>query len=262
MPRLPRKYSEIKVYHIMIRGINKQNIFLDEEDRYKFLEIIESTKEKYNYTIYIYCIMNNHVHLVIYDKDEQLSKIMQSIEIAYAFYFNKKYDRVGHLFQNRFLAKKVEDKKYLLQLCRYIHQNPLKAGIGNTENYKWSSYQEYINNSKIIDNKMILSIFSKDLEIAKKEFIKFHNINSEINNENKINNFIEYEMCKKLTDDEIKRYIYELLDIQHIREIFQYNTKLRNEKLLKLKCLKKLSSISQLARVIGINRKMLERTLK
>ena len=78
MPRIARKYSKIKVYHITIRGIDKQNIFFEEEDKYKFLEIINRTKEKYNYEIYAYCLMDNHVHLVIYDKEQQLSKIYSS----------------------------------------------------------------------------------------------------------------------------------------------------------------------------------------
>lgn len=160
MPRIARKYSKIKVYHITIRGIDKQNIFFEEEDKYKFLEIINRTKENYNYEIYAYCLMDNHVHLVIYDKEKQLSKIMQSIEISYVFYFNLKYGRTGHLFQNRFFSKKVEDRGYLKRVCRYIHQNPLNAGIGKTEDYKWSSYKEYIEKTKIINNKMLLLVFS------------------------------------------------------------------------------------------------------
>ena len=98
MPRIARMYSELKVYHIIIRGIDKQDIFLDTYDKDKFLKIIDDTKEKYNYEVYAYCLMDNHVHLIIYDKDEMISKIMQSIEIRYVSYFNVKYDRVGHLF--------------------------------------------------------------------------------------------------------------------------------------------------------------------
>ena len=144
LPRIARTYSEVKVYHITIRGIDKQNIFLDEYDKNKFISILKETKEKYNYEIYAYCLMDNHVHLVIYDKEQKISKIMQSIEISYVFYFNMKYDRIGHLFQDRFFSKKVEDREYLKMVCRYIHQNPLKAGIGKTEKYRWSSYKEYI----------------------------------------------------------------------------------------------------------------------
>lgn len=90
MPRLPREYNEIKVYHVILRGIDKQDIFFEDKDRYKFLEIIKETKIKYDYEVYAYCLMDNHVHIIIYDKTNLLSKIMQSIEISYSIYFNKK----------------------------------------------------------------------------------------------------------------------------------------------------------------------------
>lgn len=261
LPRIARKYSEIKVYHITIRGIDKQDIFFNECDRRKFIDIIKETKENYNYDIYSYCLMDNHVHLVIYDKEGKLSKIMQSIQISYAFYFNIKYDRIGHLFQNRFFSSRVENRDYLKLVCRYIHQNPEKAGIANIEDYKWSSYKEYIDKPKIINNKLLLSVFSENLESAKEEFIKFHNINSDANKEEEIKNIIEYELCEKMTDEEIAKHICELLEIQNVHEILKYNIEIRNEKLSKLKCFKNIT-VSQLSRVIGINRKMIERAIK
>lgn len=261
LPRVARDYSEIKVYHITIRGIDKQNIFFEDKDKGKFIEIIKDTKEKYNYELYAYCLMDNHVHLVIYDKEEKLSKIMQSIEISYVFYFNKKYDRTGHLFQNRFFSKKVENREYLKMLCRYIHQNPLKAGIAKTEDYKWSSYQKYIKSNKLVDTKLLLSIFSENIKEAKEEFIKFHNINIKESKENEIKDMIKYELLDKMTDKEVLDCICVLLDIKNISEILKYNIEIRNEKLAKLKFLENIP-LSQLARVIGINRKMLERAIK
>lgn len=261
MPRVARNYSEIKVYHITIRGIDKQNIFFDDDDRCKFMDIIKETKEKFNYEIYSYCLMDNHVHFVIYDKNQKISKIMQSIQISYAFYFNKKYERVGHLFQNRFFSKEVEDREYLKMVCRYIHQNPLKAGIAKTEEYKWSSYQAYIKPNKLVDTKLLLSVFSENVDIARNEFIKFHNVDSDSNNEEKIRNIFEYELCEKMTDDEIEKYICEILHIQKINDVLQYSVEIRNEKLSKLQCLKNIP-LTQLSRVIGINRKMIERAIK
>lgn len=261
MPRVARNYSELKVYHITIRGIDKQNIFFDDDDRNKFIDIVKEKKEKFNFDIYSYCLMDNHVHSIIYDKEKMISKIMQGIEVSYSFYFNKKYERVGHLFQNRFFSKEIENREYLKMVCRYIHQNPLKAGISKTEEYKWSSYQAYIKANKLVDTKLLLSVFSDNLEIAKQEFIKFHNIDSDSSKEEKIKNIFEYELCEKMTDEEIEKHICELLEIQKISDILQYNIDIRNKKLSKLKCLKKIS-ISQLSRVIGINRKMIERAIK
>lgn len=232
--------------------------FLDKSDKYKFIDIIRETKEKYNYEIYAYCLMDNHVHLVIYDKEQKLSKLMQSIEISYAIYFNKKYERVGHLFQDRFFSKKVEDREYLKMVCRYIHQNPQKARIEKTENYKWSSYKEYIENSKIINNELLLSIFSENKDNAKQEFIRFHNTDVEENKQKELSDMIEYEMHRKMSDEEVERSICELLEIDNVYEILQFNNELRNQSLAKLKSLK-FVSIRQLSRVIGINRKIIER---
>ncbi len=136
MPRINRQFSNTKVYHIILRGIDKQDIFLEEMDYKVIIKILKELQEKYQYEIYAYCLMNNHIHLVIYDIDNQLSRIMQSIGIKYSKYFNKKYERAGHLFQNRFLSKNVEDREYFKCLCRYIHKNPQKAQISKTEEYE------------------------------------------------------------------------------------------------------------------------------
>lgn len=148
MPRMARQKSSTKVYHVILRGNAKQDIFLDKQDYYKFFREICNTKEKYQYELYAYCLMTNHVHLILYDKNENLSRTLQSLTVSYSSYWNKKYERVGHLFQNRFLSKNVETKEYLKNLCRYVHQNPNKSGIAKMEEYQWSSYQEYTKKAK------------------------------------------------------------------------------------------------------------------
>ena len=109
MPRIARVKSQSKIYHIMIRGINKQDIFYDKHDYLKFLKELKNTKEKYGYEIYAYCLMPNHVHLEIRDIKDCLENIMRSLEISYSSYFNKRYERVGHVFQDRYLSKNVEE---------------------------------------------------------------------------------------------------------------------------------------------------------
>lgn len=254
MPRIIRQISNTKVYHIILRGIDKQDIFLSEKDYNKFLKILKETKEKYEYEIYSYCLMNNHVHIIIYDKDNNLSKIMQSMAISYSIYFNKKYDRVGHLFQNRYLSKKIEDKEYLKTVCRYIHQNPQKAGIERTETYKWSSYKEYIGRKSIINPKVLLLLFDENECKAKKEFIKFHNIQSKT----EISDLIEYEMKEKMTDEEVLKYICEYMKIDNVHKILEFNIEKRNNIIAKIKENKKITS-AQISRVLGINRKIIER---
>ena len=256
MPRIARKISSTKVYHIILRGNDRQDIFLDEQDYHKFLKIVKILKEKYQYDIFTYCLMSNHVHLVIYDKNIKHSKIIQSMEISYASYFAKKYNKVGHLFQNRFLSKNVETKEYLCGLCRYIHQNPLKAKISNTEDYKWSSYREFIYGEKIISSELVLSMFAPNKKEAIENFIIFHSYET-----NFINEEVEYECIDRITDEQVKKKVQKILNIENVRMINSYDRKTRNEELQKLKIIKGVSK-AQLSRVLGMNRKILERIMK
>ena len=189
MPRKARQKSSTKVYHVILRGNAKQDIFLENYDYYKFIKEIKRTKGKYQYELYTYCLMTNHVHLVLYDKMDQLSKLLQSLMISYSSYWNKKTERVGHLFQNRFLSKNVETESYLKTVCRYIHQNPEKSEMAKTKEYQWSSYQEYIGKEKIIESGQVLKLFGGNRKEAIDNFIAFHKIN-----QNKIEDFVEYEM--------------------------------------------------------------------
>lgn len=256
MPRIARKISNTKVYHIILRGNDKQDIFYDEQDYKKFLKIVEMTKEKYQYKIYVYCLMTNHVHLVIYDEMNQISKIIQSMAISYSSYFSKKYDKEGHLFQNRFLSKNVETQEYLCHLCRYIHQNPVKAGISKIEKYKWSSYLEFIYNEKMINKELILSMFGQTQKEAIENFIIFHSYESKM-----INEEVEYEIIDKLSDEQVREKIQKVLNIKDVREIRMNNRKIRDEEIRKLKNIKGTSK-TQLSRVLGINRKVIERAMK
>ena len=122
MPRGVRRKSITNVYHCIIRGINRQDIFLDRQDFLKFKKELISTKEIYSYRLYSYVLMSNHIHLQIKDEKNNLSQVMKSIQIRYSKYFNSKYQRIGHLFQNRFESRCVEDVGYFINLQRYIHQ--------------------------------------------------------------------------------------------------------------------------------------------
>ena len=153
-------------------------------------------------------------------------------------------------------SKNIETREYLLEVVRYVHQNPLKAKIANTDKYKWSSYQEYVYNDKIINSNLILSIFGNTKQEAIKNFIFFHSYNEE-----KLNDDVEYEMIERLTDDKLKEKIEKLLEINDVREIRTYDTEIRNEKLKKIKEIKGTTKV-QLSRVLGINKKMLERVMK
>ncbi|NLA13250.1 MAG: transposase, partial [Tissierellia bacterium] len=138
MPRVARKLSETGIYHVIFRGVNRFNIFEEDKDYEKILEIISDLKEKISFDIYAYVLMNNHVHLIIKELElGEISLIMKRILTRYAGWFNRKYDRSGILIANRFKSEPVETEDYLLTLARYIHQNPVKGGLtSKIDSYK------------------------------------------------------------------------------------------------------------------------------
>jgi len=252
LSRISRQKSNSGIYHIIVRGINKQDIFYDKQDYSKFIKEISNTKGKYQYELYAYCLMPNHVHLEIKDNRNFLESIMRSLMVAYVSYFNKKYERVGHLFQDRYLSKRVETDKYVLDLQRYIHQNPEKAGIAKKEEYRWSSYKEYLAKEGITDTKYVMQLFNMDVN-------KFKEYNS--NYEYDINTTQELEMIRRLTDEQAKEIIQKVLQIENLQEIQKYNKKAREGILSELKCIDDISC-AQIARVIGLNKKMIERYMR
>ena len=259
MPRKSRSKSSTKVYHIILRGNAKQDIFLEEQDYMKFMKELSKTKEKYEYKIYTYCLMPNHIHLVLYDEKDNLSIAIQSLAISYSSYWNKKYERVGHLFQNRFLSKAVETESYLKTLCRYIHQNPSKSGISKMEEYIWSSYQEYAKNiDGMIDKKQIFELFGNDEQEAQSNLIQFHKCKERQDN---IKDFAEYEMIDKLSDQQAKKYIEEIFKIENIQEIMQYSVTKRKEYLKRLKGMQGISK-TQISRLTGLSKRMIEVAMK
>src|SRR6056297_3473731 len=121
MARKPRRKSETGIYHVMLRGINKQRIFEDKQDYQKFIDVIKKTKETSDFNLYSYCLMSNHIHLLIKETEEELGEIFKRIGARFVYWYNSKYSRTGHLFQGRFKSEVVESDSYLLTVLRYIH---------------------------------------------------------------------------------------------------------------------------------------------
>lgn len=186
MPRYARvKTGEYCTYHIIERGNARKPIFFDANDKGRFLDTLRKMKQRYGYKLYAYCLMDNHVHLVIDSNGSDISTIMKSINVSYVFYFNKKYQRCGHLFQDRFRSEVVDSDRYLIELTRYIHLNPVRAKIvGNASDYKWSSYGSYIGlvrgYSDLLDISLVLKQFSNDVNEARKEYINYVGRNDDI----------------------------------------------------------------------------------
>ncbi|MHB1653303.1 MAG: REP-associated tyrosine transposase [Desulfitobacteriaceae bacterium] len=178
MPRKQREKSKSGYYHIMLRGNERRNIFQDEEDKLRFIETLYEKKQENRFFLHAFCLMDNHIHLMLSEGVEDVAKVMKRISVSYVYYFNKKYKRVGHLFQDRFKSEIVEDDSYVLTLARYIHQNPVKAGmVKSVGEYKWSSYTCYLNESnfftKVVETETVLGLFSDDKITAKRCFEEY-----------------------------------------------------------------------------------------
>ena len=142
MPHIKRILLKNACYHLIVRGNQKQKVFSSKEDCIVYLSLLKKFKHKYSFRLYAYCLMPNHVHLLgEIDNLGFLSCFMHDLNRTYTLYFNKKYNKVGHLWQGRFRSKIIAKDKYLLDCITYIEYNPLRANIVKTlQEYPWNSY--------------------------------------------------------------------------------------------------------------------------
>ena len=170
MSRHIREESATGYYHVMQRGAGKQILFEDDLDYRRYLDKLAECRNEMRMVLAAYCLMNNHVHLLIkVDNVKELSKIMSRIGTSYAAYYNTRYEHVGNVFQGRFVSSPINDETYLLECLRYIHNNPVKSNFGNINEYTWSSYNDYITNTGITDIEETLSLFD-----SQRQFEEFH----------------------------------------------------------------------------------------
>ncbi len=163
------RLTESGYYHVINRGVERRSVFLDEEDYHQFLDLMLVIAKEYNLIIHSYCLMSNHYHILLETKDNNISKAIQFLNDKYAKYFNKKYERVGHLWQGRFKSYYLFDDIHFWYVSKYIERNPLKANIVNKiENYVYQSYFQWKNNSKyylLLKNSKILEMNLEDYEV-------------------------------------------------------------------------------------------------
>lgn len=255
MARQARRRSSTGIYHIILRGINRQIIFHDREDYARFLETLKKYKEISCYQIYAYCLMSNHVHLLLKVNDDPLEQALRRIGSSYVFWYNAKYDRVGNLFQDRFKSESVESDRYFLTVLRYIHQNPLKAGIaGRIEDYPWSSAGEYMNKPRIIDADFALGLFHDEKSKASKYLYEF---STAINDDQ----CLEHDESSKITDQEAMDIIMRVCQIDNTLQMQNMDKVKRDKYLTELKGKYRISG-RQISRLTGINRGIIFRAGK
>jgi len=257
MPRGARVKSRSGIYHIMLRGANRQEIFHDDEDCLNFLELIHKYKLKTEVGIYSWCLMSNHVHLLLKEGNEDVSTTMKRIGVSYVSYYNWKYRTTGHLFQDRFKSENIEDIRYLLTVVRYIHQNPVKAGIVNRmDEWRWSSCRQYYGTHdggrKLLDPDYIFGMFSRDNILARERFIEF---NEMVNQDQCLDHHLDK---RRLTDEEAREAINNLLNEIEIAQVKSLPGLQRNEILKKTKEIKGLSQ-RQIARILGVSKTLISK---
>lgn len=251
MPRIARKKSISGIHHIMVRGINQQAMFHYDVDREQFIDILRKTKNISEFQLYGYCLLDNQFHLLIKEGPEDLSKIMKRIGIAYVYWYNKKYERSGPLFQDRFKSQTIEDDEYLLRVLRYIQQKPLAEKFAtDIKEYRWSSYAVYtgkmIADEDLVDRHIVLGMFEADAQAAINSYIAYMNQPEE-------EQYLEPRENKKYTDDEAKAALNKLLQEKSIHMLHQVEKSRRDEVLRKLRQIDGIS-IRQIERITGIGR--------
>ena len=236
MPRQVRQIGKTGWAHIIFRGINRENLFYDEEDFGRFMSSIARVQRETACEIAAYCLMANHVHLLMYDGNGAYGKIIKKMLVSYSIYFNRKYDRVGHVFQDRFRSEPIDDKRYLLTVARYIYQNPQKAGVCPAGNYPYT----FIQTAGILSG-----YFSTPEELR---------VYLETGNNDKC---LEYNSTRSYTDSEAEEILHALIGNQNPQCLQSYERKLRDEVIQQLK--RKGLTVRQISRLTGINRNIVQR---
>ena len=256
MPRQLRQQSGTGIYHVMLRGINQQNIFESREDYWKFIRLMRAqTFPEDNdgkplpphCIIYAYCLMSNHVHLLIRELDEGLTAPVKSIAISYAQYFNKHYEHSGHLFQDRFKSEPVNDMEYFATLLRYIHQNPVAAGIvANVRDYPWTSWCEYQP-----DMKCILPVCTTKHVLSRLPLTVLTGLVDEMLP--KALNILDFnnEMPVRISDDKVRDFLMLSCGVTNLTALQHYPKTMRNEIIMRTREFG--ASIRQITRLTGIS---------
>ena len=176
MPRKPRIHAEGAVYHVILRGNARQEIFSDDRDRFRFYDILLKSYERFRYRIVAFCLMSNHIHLAVQVGEVPLSRIIQNVAQRYTQWFNWRHQKCGHLFQGRYKAIMVDADSYLSELVAYLHLNPVRARVvQQPEQYPWSSHRAYLGKETYpwLDCTVVLSQFSEKAGKAATMFASF-----------------------------------------------------------------------------------------
>lgn len=251
MPRTQRKKSESGIYHVMLRGINQQQIFEDEEDCAHFLAILHECKKISGFDVFAYCLMGNHVHLLLRAGKEPLDLIFKRLGSRFVYWYNLKYQRVGHLFQDRYKSEPVETDASFLAALRYILQNPMKAGIEKAPgSYPWSSYGCYAGKSDgLTDTGMAVDLVGRREDLL--AFLAEKNDDA----------LLDINPRKPgVTEEQARALVQRLSGGQGVAAFQQFELPRRNEIITQL--LHAGLSVRQISRLTGVSKSVVARCAK
>ncbi|GBF33481.1 hypothetical protein DCCM_2583 [Desulfocucumis palustris] len=241
MAREQRVHYPGAVYHVIARGNNKDPILASAMEKNYYLGLVRKYKERFSFKLYGYVIMDNHVHILLEVGKEPLSKIMQGIQQSYTQWYNSNHQRVGHVFQQRYKAVLCDKDSYLLILLKYIHGNPIRAGITETLNYQWSSHQDYLTGtSSLVDVSFYLGVLCDKIDIAINRYRQFMEDQNPLDiEENRLGKYPEKESAHQnresesrdlqISLDDLIRVVVEILGIT---DEWLHSLKSRNRKIV------------------------------
>ena len=243
MPRTARKTSMSNIYHVMMRGVNRQPIFENDGDRLHFMSVLKECKEISGFRLHAFCLMPNHLHFLIEPAGEPLDLVFRRIGIRYAVWYNRKHQRAGHLFQDRFRSENVENDLYYMTVLRYILQNPMKAGLEpRLGTYRWSSYPAYAKGTgSITDTQYATELFGTRESLI--DFVR-------MGNEDIVMDETDPEW--PLQDDDAKKIMEQITGCSATEEFHRLDRQLRNEYIRRMYAEK--LSIGQIARLAGFSK--------
>ena len=244
MPRSARKHSESGHYHVILRGVNRLDIFHDDEDRARFLDTLLRFAREDGIGIVAYCLMDNHVHLLL-NAGDNLSVLIKQIASSYVYYFNRKYDRVGHLFQERYKSEAVDTDEYLLTAARYILQNPQKAGICRARDYPWSSWRDTASGTGPCITQTLCDVIGNRQALL--EFLE-----APVRDDG-----FEAENRRSVKDGDAHKLLCRIGHVDHPAQIAEFPLKQRNDCIARAKAAG--LSVRQIARLTGLDRNITQR---
>lgn len=251
MSRNSRQLSSTDTYHVVIRGADHQLLFEEKKDYQKYLEILQLYEAECQFELYAYCLMPNHIHLLIHSPVTSLGSVFRHVSTTYSSWFNAKYNRTGYLQEGRYFSEPVETEKYLFTVLRYIHQNPIKAGLETVpgETYPWNSFCDYISGiNDIVNIEYILQLLG-----GLESFRSLHQI-------------IVEEECldintlrKRLPDDVARDIIRTECNCETVSDFQKLTLLERNGNIILLR--KKGLSIRQINRLTGTPKGVIEKII-